>query len=53
MADAGSTRTVRCSDKPSQITITITSKRDATLKVRMERDPKAPEVAFDYNVWMK
>lgn len=53
MADASSVKTVRCSEQPTQITMTITSKRDATLKVVLYRDPKASPVAIVYTLWKK
>jgi hypothetical protein len=50
MGDTSSAKTVRCSEQPSQITITITSKRDATLKVLLKRDLRAPEAAIAYHL---
>ncbi len=41
---------VRCSEQPSRVTMMITSERDATLKVTLERDPKAPQVAVAYTL---
>ncbi|MEU8074904.1 hypothetical protein AB0B31_05595 [Catellatospora citrea] len=53
MGDAGDTRTVRCSEQPSPVTITITSKRDATLKVMLVRPPDASAVAVAYYMVIK
>ncbi|MFC7761258.1 DUF6023 family protein [Catellatospora bangladeshensis] len=53
MGSVSSVKTVRCSEQPARVTITITSKRAATLKVLMSRDPKAPQVAVADKLWMK
>ncbi|BCJ74987.1 hypothetical protein CS0771_45310 [Catellatospora sp. IY07-71] len=53
MGSVSAVKTVRCSEQPSRVTITITSKRVATLKVLMSRDPKAPQVAVADTLWMK
>ncbi|GAA2398648.1 hypothetical protein Cme02nite_07380 [Catellatospora methionotrophica] len=48
VGEAGSTRTVRCSERPSPITITVTAKRAATRKVIFDRRPEDPAVAVAY-----
>lgn len=50
LAGTSSVKTVRCAEQPALVTITVTSKRDGTLKVVLARDPNAPQVAVAYRL---